>query len=422
MQDEVRSLSSRLDSLDMVSSPVGPVDEFLTTQHDLLHQLSARIDHICAQNNSQQRLKEEAELRKAEHQVLSSLYFPQMYERRQRLDAPYERTFRWVLTEGSPSETRWDNVLAWLRGTDPNDHIYWISGKPGSGKSSLVGFLDETLNPTHHMHPWVEGELCLQASHYFWNSGDSALQKSAAGMMRTILHELLEQAPDLVPRTVTMRRWRSARAASRLSDSWTYGELRNSLMDCITCIGETSKVLLLLDGLDEVKDEDDAHDNLVQLVRTVAALPHVKICVSSRPNPIFMDAFSVHKQLRLQDLTYRDICEYVNGQFERQAQFRNLRQQDATRADFLVEEIIQGADGVFLWVRLVVKQLTRCLRDGSGYISLQRALQEIPRDLDAYFQKMMDSIEPDFRSCFNLHCGTKKNSLPYHFSVCLTYL
>ena len=348
--------------------------------------------------DSQEGLKDEVETRQAEHKILSSLHFPHMDQRKERLDAPYEKTFRWMITEGALPERRWDHFLDWIRGTEPgDDHIYWIYGKPGAGKSSIVGFLDDNLSPVTHMHPWVEKDQLLQASYYFWSAGDSDLQNSIAGMLRTILYKLLEQAPHAVPKTVNLRRWKSARLAGENIHSWTDGELRGMLEACITCVGEHNKILLLLDGLDEIKNVNDARDDLIQLIQTLASFPNIKICVSSRPETVFLDAFGAHKQLRLQDLTRGDIYEYVNGQFDRQASFRNLREYDAEKAKTIVRDVIKAADGVFLWVRLVMKQLIRCMRDGNGAVALQQALRDIPRDLDAYFRDIMNSIEPEYR-------------------------
>ena len=317
IQDDVRALSLRLDGLSLNHGARDAIDTFLTSHHDFLQLLSTQLSSILSMSNSQKSLQDETEAPQAENKIVSSLHFPQMDQRKERLEAPYEKTFRWIITDDALPERRWDHFLDWIRGTKPgDDKIYWIDGKPGSGKSSIVGFLDDNLDPVTHMHPWVEKDQLLQASYYFWSAGDSLFQKSITGMLRTILYKLLEQAPYVVPKTATLRRWRSARLASEFMHPWTDGELRETLEACITCIGENNKILLLLDGLDEIQDVNDAQDSLIQLIHTLATFPNVKICISSRPETAFLDAFGAHKRLRLQDLTLGDIYEYVNGQFE----------------------------------------------------------------------------------------------------------
>ena len=52
---------------------------------------------------------------------------------------------------------------------------------------------------------------------------------------------------------------------------------------------------------------------------------------------------------------------------------------------------------MFLWVRLVVRQLLKGLRDGDGIRALSKKVEEIPADLDNYFMRLMESIEPQNR-------------------------
>ena len=62
-----------------------------------------------------------------------------------------------------------------------------------------------------------------------------------------------------------------------------------------------------------------------------------------------------------------------------------------------METIISKADGVFLWVRLVVEQMLRGFRDGETIRTLKRKVDSLPPDLDGFFQRIIDSIEPAYR-------------------------
>ncbi|KEF62393.1 uncharacterized protein A1O9_00365 [Exophiala aquamarina CBS 119918] len=57
----------------------------------------------------------------------------------------------------------------------------------------------------------------------------------------------------------------------------------------------------------------------------------------------------------------------------------------------------QKADGVFLWVRLVVRELLKRVRDGESASELLDQLHAIPPDLDNCFMRMMETIEPRYR-------------------------
>ena len=66
------------------------------------------------------------------------------------------------------------------------------------------------------------------------------------------------------------------------------------------------------------------------------------------------------RKIRLQDLTWLDIKRFVTDELEENRYFRELRALD-NRCQDLVTEIVDRADGVFLWVSLVVLSLRRGL-------------------------------------------------------------
>lgn len=86
-------------------------------------------------------LKQEAD--KQEHgtrreKLLASLAFPEMNARKNTssIDA-YQDTFQWVFDEDE--KRAWNSFPSFLASRERK--VYWISGKPGSGKSTLMKFL-----------------------------------------------------------------------------------------------------------------------------------------------------------------------------------------------------------------------------------------------------------------------------------------
>lgn len=58
----------------------------------------------------------------------------------------------------------------------------------------------------------------------------------------------------------------------------------------------------------------------------------------------------------------------------------------------LVSDIVDKADGVFLWVVLVVRDRLEGLRNEDGVGDLQRRLKQIPSDLEQYFAHTMGTL------------------------------
>jgi len=109
--------------------------------------------------------------------------------------------------------------------------------------------------------------------------------------------------------------------------------------------------------------------------------PYVKFCVSSRPWPIFKDIFHDRPQLKLQDLTFEDIQQYVETTLSNNHKMVNMMNKNPVNSAQLVQSVTKWADGVFLWVILVVKSLLKGLSNRDSIAILQRRLEVIPGDL-----------------------------------------
>lgn len=80
---------------------------------------------------------------KAQSLLLAGIQYDSMIDRQNRIVIAHELTFQWVFhddpTESSKSNTRdWSSFPKWL---ESDEQVYWITGKAGSGKSTLMKFL-----------------------------------------------------------------------------------------------------------------------------------------------------------------------------------------------------------------------------------------------------------------------------------------
>lgn len=63
----------------------------------------------------------------------------------------------------------------------------------------------------------------------------------------------------------------------------------------------------------------------------------------------------------------------------------------------IVEEIVARADGVFLWVRLVVRSILDGFRHRYPIAHLKQKVEKMPRELDLLFDRIFNSIDPGDR-------------------------
>ena len=156
-----------------------------------------------------------------------------------------------------------------------------------------------------------------------------------------------------------------------------------------------SRFAFFIDGLDEYEGD---HTDLIRTIKGLATSPSLKICLSSRPWNEFVDAFGNNhdRKMLLQELTRDDITLYVSNTLKQDSRFIEFEKKD-TRSSELVQEVVDRAQGVFLWVNLVVRSLLRGLIHADDISDLQKRLRDIPQKLETYFQHMFDSIEHNYR-------------------------
>jgi hypothetical protein len=143
--------------------------------------------------------------------------------------------------------------------------------------------------------------------------------------------------------------------------------------------------MIWVDGLDEYEGSDAQRQNLVDLLVRIAQHENVKVCVSSRPWPIFEGAFAAYPSLSLEALTRGDVATYVRDHFNKNANFVALSKIKPTQCSNLELQIVERASGVFLWVYLVVRDMLQRLQAGASISTLFKRLDLLPRELDDFF-------------------------------------
>ncbi|KPM37873.1 hypothetical protein AK830_g8700 [Neonectria ditissima] len=325
--------------------------------------------------------------------IVRSLYFQQLRDRESEIPAAYEATFQWVFDRDTTV-----NLADWLRG-EPG--VYWITGKAGSGKSTMMKFLTQHPRTRSLLRNWG-GDDVIIAKHFFWGAGTS-LQMSQEGLLRTLLFEILVNLPDICA-LVCPRRW--ADDSFHDLDSWTLEELAECLSNLRALRTRTSteiaaranrsvSVCLFVDGFDEFSGD---HDYLAKFVQDLGESHNIKICASSRPWLDFLDAFGHnHWQLKMHELTGNDISTFTTGMLLKNSHFQAFEKVNPNNAAFLVAQICDRAQGVFLWVFLVVRSLLRGLRNEDDISILNLRMAELPDELDVFFGRMLEGIERVYR-------------------------
>ncbi|KAL2041698.1 hypothetical protein N7G274_005482 [Stereocaulon virgatum] len=123
------------------------------------------------------------------------------------------------------------------------------------------------------------------------------------------------------------------------------------------------RVYFFIDGLDEFSGNQD---DLVALFERDIQNVNIKVCLSSRPSCVFEDAFGSIKKLRLQDLTEKDLQNYVSDTVYAVNQARLLVSKQPWQFSNQLSSLVENAQGVFLWVELAVKDQIEGLKSGDS--------------------------------------------------------
>ncbi|KAK5656775.1 hypothetical protein OQA88_4323 [Cercophora sp. LCS_1] len=346
--------------------------------------------------------------------ILQCIRFSSMDDRRLSVRSAHTNTLRWSLEPPNGTTRPWSDLAEWLRS---GSGIYWVCGKAGSGKSTLMHYLYDHGKTRAYLAEWADGAELLVGNHFFWNLGTSE-QKSQSGLKRCILHQVLGRWPSLIPVLLP----RIYKDALRSCEQWqwerrvdppSYVEI-GSAFHQLQRVSLLGKVCLLIDGMDEY---DGTYTDGIELIQGLSTNPNVKIMVSSRPIPECVDAFSHLPQLQLHDLMKGDIRSYVRDTIGGHPYLLKLRKRYHLEVDQILNDLVDKSSGVFLWVVLACRSLLTGFADCDRVSGLRGLVNELPEELQDMFAKMLRRIKRQHRAQ-----GAKMLSMMYKIKAGESYL
>ncbi|RYP60125.1 hypothetical protein DL771_010613 [Monosporascus sp. 5C6A] len=295
--------------------------------------------------------------------LLDSLRFEQIDSRQANIKAAHKKTCEWLLQH--------PDYVDWLDPTKFSQHngFLWIKGKPGAGKSTLMKFAYSQAKKTFRNG--------VTAS-FFFNARGDELERSTAGMYRSLLLQLLETLPDLqevldTPDLVLRHQ--------RPSFTWETETLCNLFVGAIERLGQRP-LTCFIDALDECGEDQvramiEDFENLGQ--HSFETGTKFSICFSSRHYP-HID-IQHGRQLILEDQVghEQDLENYVRNK---------LRAGTGKFVEDIRTEILQKAAGVFMWAVLVVDILNKEFLRGRNF-AVKKRLEEIPAKLSELFKDIL---------------------------------
>lgn len=126
--------------------------------------------------------------------ILKSLRYGKMGVRYQQIHECYPQTYEWALRDASGCQRNGASgtvdsspfeLVSWLRSDSPQ---FWITGKPGAGKSSLMKHIVRSPKTTEYLKVWNQKVFILH--NFIWKAGEE-IEHSLSGLMCSLLHQIL---------------------------------------------------------------------------------------------------------------------------------------------------------------------------------------------------------------------------------------
>ncbi|KAK7911589.1 hypothetical protein PG985_014070 [Apiospora marii] len=291
---------------------------------------------------------------------LRSLYFPEIHNRRTDIDAAHPGTCDWLFTT--------TEFLEWRRPSNIRNHngVLWIKGNPGSGKSTMMKHaFDHCRDDLFRDH--------LVVAHFF-NARGEILEKSALGMLRSIVYQII-QIDDTLYETIAPSFREKGMKTRDKEWQWHESELKDFL-NTVSKLPRSQPLLLLTDALDECEESEVR--GVVKFLETLSiravhkGVP-LRICLSSRHYPNIRMKSVLELTVESSEAHEADIGKYVRT---------HLRDSNMENA------ILQKANGIFLWVVLVINLLNKAYDEGRGKV-LWETFGGIPGDLETVFSLIL---------------------------------
>ena len=322
-------------------------------------------------------------------QIRRKLYFREESDRHVAVEDAHCATFHWILhdTQGGPSS----HFRDWLRS---GKSLFWVNGKAGSGKSTLMKYIHQQSSLSMFLYTWAGSRQLVIAPFFFWQAGQP-LQNSFEGILRSLLHQILEKRPDLTavlfPRLSRYLLYKTGNNDFIVSEL----ELREGIMLLTKNIPEDLVVFLIVDGVDEYTRDHFAFARF--LVQVANATPSIKILASSRPTPACYQIFSRCPSIRLQDLTAGDIRAYIDKELVQEPLFQEMNCLEPGVGDEIKAALVDKASGVFLWIVIVVKRVLVSLGSYDDRTALLAKIDELPNDLEKLYDLMFGSMSQEYQ-------------------------
>lgn len=276
------------------------------------------------------------------------------------------------LSSAHPGSCQWlfnsSSFNTWLNSPDQANRVLWLTGLPGTGKSTLAA------KAVDHIQRSFECQF-----HFLLES--HPIKRSAAYCLRAIAYQMASEHPDFAERLLRLHQDTQFTAVSQ-----SFQVIWETIFENIVFQMDFGSTLYwIIDGLEEA----DTPVLLVRHLIQIRSRNPIKVLLFSRPKRELtslvgsrLDSVSIEPILI--EHTMADIQNFVSSATS------EVLPQDGHLQELVVSQIANRAEGSFLWTRLALDSLWD---NWHTQTDIDTALGKIPHDMKALYERMIRNVE-----------------------------
>lgn len=302
-----------------------------------------------------------------EKKCLQGLAFADYATYRGRIAQRHPGTLEWIPEQ--PIYQQWVSKQS-------TSSLLWISGGPGCGKTVISAYLLTQLEKR------VDSRVA-----YFFCDDQEERQKSAPSLLRGIIHQLIMATPGLIKHAMRPHGAHGSKMLESLSILW---DIFIAVATDPLCDG----TYVILDALDEC--ESNSRNDLLQRLSQYspeadsnAPNTFLKVLITSRPYRDIDIQLLKHPKIRLKTEieaanVEADITSFISHKVNELA---SMCKYGPELKEKVLAKLQTGADGMFLWVALVIEELFHTPID-----SVSKTLDATPPTLYGLYARLLERL------------------------------
>ena len=196
-------------------------------------------------------------------------------------DAGYRCGNRQGCLRGTRKEVLWE-IECWLAGKS-GQHVFWLNGLAGTGKSTIAQTFAETA--------FADGKLGAS----FFCSRDFEDRSNLQAIFPTLAFQLAHQEPLFRKELIQV-----LKTCPDVGRESLYSQVEKLIVGPLKAANIPT--LIIIDALDECKDEEPASAILSILSRHVNQIPNVKFFITGRPEPRIRSGFRLESLVQITEV------------------------------------------------------------------------------------------------------------------------